>query len=74
MTEPNVDLEDVIQLAIVDADLAWLDAPAEMPIAGKNRLAVTAALEYMLFNNLIQITPRGEWPEWCESPPPKGMQ
>jgi hypothetical protein len=66
MIDPEV-LDDLAQLAIVDADIAAIEV-MHLPPHAAMRAGLEAALRYLEHNGLIQVVDRVEWPEWCESP------
>lgn len=60
-------LDDLVQLSIVDADIAAMEVIDQPRHAGM-RVGLAAALRYLDHNGLIRVVDKSEWPEWCESP------
>lgn len=67
MIDPSV-LDDLVQLSVVDADLAAIEV-IHLPRHAAMDRGLRAALNYLEHNGLIRVVDQSEWPEWCESPP-----
>jgi hypothetical protein len=67
MSIPADLLDDLVGMAIVDADLAAIEFIDQPRHAGMT-VGLRAALRYLEHNGLIRVVDRQEWPEWCESP------
>lgn len=63
-------LDRLVSLVALDADLAWLSAPREVPAADRMRAALRAALQCAVNNRLVALVPEDEWPEHVVSTTP----
>lgn len=64
MSTPSTDLDDVVQTAILSADLVAMRP--HRTEAERTRAVVRAALTTLLVNGVIEILPRSEWADWIE--------
>lgn len=65
------DLDRLLELVVYAAHNAALDARQDGATGAEvTRLAVRAAFECALGNELIAVVPRGSWRDWITTTPP----
>lgn len=58
------DRDRATRQALFGADETLVAIDRRLPVAVRDRLAVTAALGYLIGHGLITVKPATEWPEW----------
>lgn len=67
-SEEDPHFDDLVQTGTLAADryaIGFVGTQAE-----RTRAVVRGALEALIANGIVEVKPRGEWPEWIELDPP----